>query len=198
MEITTILSPDYDKLNPLGKYEQLKAELTNDLTLDFDFVYANNLGEIILLALCTVDTILKKEGGAKYNYYIFDDLSVKNLIEKSFNIQLKHQSFINHLILIDEAKLIYRFTCAKKFMIPDDSIKQLRLNSWGHEYIKVYELLNKYADAFSVLQHTFIEYFRGNREIYLTIMDYLIDVINSEKSVTIQACNEKLDIKLLS
>lgn len=198
MILATILSLDYDKLNPIGRYDKLKTEAKCELTPVVDFAYAENLGEIILLTLYTIDFILKEEGEATYNFYILGDLSVKNLIEKSFNIQLEYKSFMNHLILIDEAKLTYRFTCAKKFLMSDDSIKQLRLNSWGHEYIKEYDLLNTYADESAALRDTFTRYFRDNKETYFSIMNRLLTTIDPDNSFAIQALNEKIDIKLLS
>jgi hypothetical protein len=198
MILATILSLDYDKLNPINKYNMLKADAKHELTQVIDFSYTENLGEIILLTLYTIDFILKKEGGARYNYYILGDLSVRNLIEKSFNIPLDYKSFMNHLILIDEAKLTYRFTCAKKFLMPDDSIKQLRLNSWGREYIKEYDLLNVYADAYNALRDTFTRYFRENQETYSSIMNHLLTTFDPDNSISVQSLNEKLDIKLLS
>lgn len=196
--IKTIFSRDYDMLNPIGKYAKLKKVAEDELTVEVNFTYTENLGEIILLALYTIDIILKEEGDANYNFYIFDDLSVKNLIEKSFNIQLEYKSFMNHLILVDEAKLTYRFTCAKKFLMPDDSIKQLRLNSWGHEYIKKCDLLNTYADESAAMRDTFSNYFHENKETYLTIMERLLSDCDPHNSYAIQALNEKIDIKLLS
>jgi len=68
--------------------------------------------------------------------------------------------FLEGLIKIDEAKLIYRFTCAKKFQIEDDCIKQLRLNSWGREYINGEGLLKIYGNVTKMFEDYFRQYYR--------------------------------------
>jgi len=185
-----------DHLNPIERYCHLKPI---DSSLESVFCIAgSDPGEVILIALFTIDHVLKQEQGVKYNFYILEDDSVQYLIQSALGISFLADFFKMSIVCVDEAKLIYRFTAAKKFRIMDDQIKQLRLNSWGREYIKEANLLIKYNAVFSQLRLFFIAYYQKNKEVYIRSMDLLLQEISEPITGEIRELNKKVKIKLLS
>lgn len=89
-------------------------------------------GERIVCFLYAFDNYMQKFLQTKYNYYILDDLSIFNILNKLYTCD--NMILNKTIITLDNAKVIYRFTVAKKFFVNDKTIKQLRLNSWGKEY----------------------------------------------------------------
>ncbi len=191
----------YDNLNPIEKIEAIYEDNTFKYTYKLEF---NNqqeeldLREVILLSLYSIDTMLKNEGGAQYNYYIKDDNSIKYLIENAFNIVIDKTLFLQSLFVLDEAKLIYRFTCAKKFQENNLTLKQLRINSWGNEYIKVHDLIGKRRSIIANLCLTAKRHYNEKEMLYDRLMQLLLSDINEHVSKEIRNINENLNIKLLS
>lgn len=180
----------YDDLNPIEKYKKLNK--------DFGLELPAHLGEYILLAMLVVDRVLKQVLKVSYNYYIYSDESVLFLLRESLRITFTEQNFINSVLLIDDSKLIYRFTCAKKFAIMDDRIKQLRLNSWGKEYINHMKLTEKYNSEINRMEIFFADYLYSNKSVYMELTHILLDFIDNETCENIKLLNRSLDIKLLS
>ncbi|AIQ15082.1 hypothetical protein [Paenibacillus durus] len=185
---------EWDDLNPIERYKIMQNRIPK-----FRIgTYQADIGEVILLTLYTIDLVLKQEGKTHYHFYILDDASVSHLIGVALG-QISEPGILNRaFIAVDEAKLVYRFTVAKKFKIRDDRVKQLRINSWGREYIKEYKLLKTQQDIFGTLHSYFIKYFRTQQPVYANVCATLLLDINPHTAEQIQSLNDLLDIKLLS
>lgn len=119
------ISKYFDKLNPIDKFMLISKNKESN----------KKISEIILLALYTIDKSIKENFQTNYDYYINDDATIKILIENSLNCLISDDIFFYSIIELDTCKLIYRFTCAKKFKIENENIKQLRINSWGKDAV---------------------------------------------------------------
>lgn len=190
-----------DGLNPVERYKLMRgreASSYSDLK-GIDNEAKPVLSDLILLTLNIIDTVLCQEGLVSYNFYVQGDDSVQYLIEQVLEAPVEQESFLRGMLRLDDAKLIYRFTCARKFRIPDDRIKQLRINSWGKECLKETSLLDVAGLYSQRLQVTFTQYFNKYRTVYSDLLNYLqkreIDEITAKE---IAILNEQVKIKLLS
>ncbi|OAB47993.1 hypothetical protein [Paenibacillus antarcticus] len=189
---------ELDELNPVEKYKRLRTQLIKpQRELQFEESELD-VGELSLIALYVIDKVIKKELDVKYNYYIQDDMSVKFLLNNNLGYELQSKQFLKYLIRVDDAKLIYRFTCAKKFEVNNERTKQLRINSWGRQYIDDQHLLNKYSNDVEKMTLCFSNYLKENRSIYVELTELLLQPITSSISYDITQRNQFLDIKLLS
>ncbi|MFB5761894.1 hypothetical protein [Paenibacillus medicaginis] len=184
----------FEELNPIDRYKVLQDP---NLRVDLESTMGDS-GEVILLGLYAIDQVLKERGEFTYHFYIMDDASVYYLLKKSLNCTFECDQLRRALILIDEAKLIYRFTAAKKFKIEDDRIQQLRLNSWGREYIKTFDLTNTYKNSYLSMYSYFLSYFEEHRQTYTDSMKCLLSEITEHTAMQIQTLNRLIEIKLLS
>lgn len=114
MKKNIFLSLEFDNMNPIQKIEMLSSDLNTQI-----------LDEIIIIlhALNEEFTTLFK---IKLIYYL-DDNSIYYVAKNIFG--LSEREVKEYLIILEKCNLIYRFTCAKKFKLEDDKIKQLRINS---------------------------------------------------------------------
>ncbi len=185
---------EWDALNPIERYRLNRSRIP-----EFRMgTYRADPGEVILLALYTVDLVLKQEGKAQYHFYILDDDSIGHLMGEALGRIFEPGLLKCAFIAVDEAKLVYRFTAAKKFKIRDDRVKQLRINSWGREYIWESKLLDTQRDIFEALRSYFTQYFRIHQPVYANVCAILMSEITNQSAEQIQSLNNLLDIKLLS
>ena len=180
----------FDMLNPIDKYRKIRST--------YGWQGLTDPGELALVALYSIDTVLKQELDVTYNFYIFSDETVECMLEGTPQFDLSQQNLVQGLLLIDAAKLIYRFTCAKKFGVVDERIKQLRLNSWGRQYIEDLNLLIKYQSQVDAMVEGFREYLFRHRHVYAELIRLLLNSITSEVAAKITELNSSVRIKLLS
>lgn len=198
------LSEEFDNLNPIDRFISIKKTFFENVSLPTSSSDTKkntqlcDIGEIILLSLYAIDFVIRKNLEYSYYFYINDDLSVKNIIEKALSIKFPDEIFLKSIMYIDYSKLIYRFTCAKKFNITNYCTKQLRLNSWGREYIISEKLLEKHELIYGEILKTFTNCFNKNRDLYMQLTKKLLMEINDNVSKEISNLNDKLEIKLLS
>ncbi len=181
-------SKEFDLKNPLEKYKLICSKK------DYNYV---KYGEKILLALYAINKVLIEEFNRPYFFYIYEDISCKTLIEKALN-DIIDDDFYKNLIEIDLCKLIYRFTCARKFKIEDTTKKQLRLNSWGNEYIIKNNLIERNKEIYKKIYMYFKEYYNENKKTYEELLNRLLNKIDDENAEKIEELNDKLIIKILS
>lgn len=125
-----------DELIELNLYEPISRYLT---VLEEENDIIKNLTIKILLSLKAVDDVLRYNCNNEYHFYIKDDVTIYNLLLNVFpEEKIKKKDFDKAMFILDFCKLIYRFTCAKKFKENNIHIFQLRLNSWGREYVQNY------------------------------------------------------------
>ncbi|HEY2493755.1 MAG TPA: hypothetical protein VGI33_12720 [Paenibacillus sp.] len=193
---------ELDELNPVEKYKRLHTQLIKPQgKLHFEGseeLFLIDIGELSLIALYVIDSVIKRELNVKYSYYIQDDMSVKFLLNNNLDYEINSKQFLKYLIRVDDAKLIYRFTCAKKFEMKNEKTKQLRLNSWGRQYIDDQQILNKYSKEVERMTICFSDYLKENRNVYLELTELLLEPITSSVSYDIAKKNQFLNIKLLS
>lgn len=163
----------YDPITKLKKVNEIQK-------VNFEII------DYIISSLYSFDMYLQEYTRRTENYYMLDDMSLINILNEKFpEIELK-----KHIIIIDNVKLIYRFTVAKKFHVKDTKTKQLRLNSWGKEYYGKIDLEIK-----KNTEDLMKKYMLKNRLLYKKI----ISEFSKEKLDTeiISNINEKLLVKIV-
>lgn len=177
-----------NNVNPIDRFEILLKE--------FDMGFTK-LSELILLALYTIDEVINDKVVCEYYCYIQDDASVLYLLNLISDNEIGEFEFSRSLFAVDYAKLIYRFTCAKKFEVENDLVNQLRINSWGREYISSKNILECYKHEYMMLKEKMEEYYMGHRENY-SILVKLLKYVKKEDVQQIKDINSELKIRLLS
>lgn len=177
-----------DTLNPIEKFSWLTDQRDSDV----------QLAEFILLGLYTIDAVINEISPAPYNYYIYSDASVKFLLASSLKLVLPQENYLSTTILLDDAKLIYRFTTARKFKIAESQLKQLRINSWGREYIAQNELKRRFSTELGLMQSFLRNYVHEHRQTYTRLTAILLQPITPLIAEEIINCNSKIEIRLLS
>lgn len=177
-----------DKLDPISKFNYL---------CDNNFVENPMLCTRILIALKAVNDFIAKYSNYSYYLYLQDDFSVKWLLENTFSIIVDSDLFESSLYYIDFSKLIYRFTCAKKFMVKDSSVNQLRINSWGNYYLDQ-EWNMKYSEEYYAIISFFEKYYCKNNEVYNELEKLVSSSIKPKVAKKIQCLNKNLFVKILS
>ena len=76
--------------------------------------------------------------------------------------------------------------------------KQLRLNSWGNEYITVKNLIDNNKEIYNAMYLYFERYFSENKLIYDELLGRLLEEINYSNAEKIKELNNKVNIKILS
>ncbi len=178
-----------NSINPLKRFEKLIEDENNE-SLD--------ISNQILLSLYIIDEILKEKTSIEYFYYIKHDLSIYWLLNKTVFKELTKLEFDRAIFILDFSKLIYRFTCARKFKEVDDSINQLRINSWGREYISNTNLIFNYSNQYKKILEFFKEYFNVHKNQYIELT-YLLLEEKTDKTVSrIKEINNNIKIQILS
>lgn len=175
--------------NPISCYENILAEEEEEI---------NDICRCVLLVLYSIDEVIKKLTGLTYNYYIENSESVFYVFHLLQLRELNEEQFEKSIFILDFSKLIYHFTCAKKFLIKDDTVCQLRINSWGREYIKCMKLLDEYMTEYWQIR-SFVEmYCNKNKIIYNRLIQMLSGEIDESIAHKIDELNKQIKIKLLS
>jgi len=167
------------------------------------FSIDRRLLETTLLALEAIDTTIARllvEGvlDSSRNFYICQDQSVKLLLEEVTEEPIAHKQFTEVLLLLNETRLNFRFTAARKFAIEDSSVKQLRINSWGKLFIETKALITQYGALYKQLTACITQLISDKKSTYQEITDLLSQPIQSSTAKRIAELNTKLTVKLLS
>ncbi len=94
--------------NPISCYENILAEEEEEI---------NDICRCVLLVLYSIDEVIKKLTGLTYNYYIENSESVFYVFHLLQLRELNEEQFEKSIFILDFSKLIYHFTCAKKFLM---------------------------------------------------------------------------------
>lgn len=182
-----------DLLAPVNRLDAL----IDMLSIDRDVV------EILLLALEAIDATIANELvkgvlDSSRNFYVYEDRSVKLLVEQVFQSRLRYEQFIKALILLNETDLIFRFTTARKFRVVDPAAKQLRINSWGKLYIREKELIKQHSLLYAKFANQMKEYILQDKAMYQEVVQLLSRPIHPQEASRIIRLNADLTVKLLS
>lgn len=184
MEIAELIQ--MNQINPIERFLLIAQNDLKELSVD------------ILMGLFTIDKVIKDNTNIHYYYYIQDDISILFFLENTLYEKLEYSIFSEALFYLDYAKLIYRFTCAKKFCVEDDLVNQLRINSWGREFILQYEVLDKYKIRYEKMYDFFNSYYAQHEDLYKKILSLLVQPMTLDNIRSIKHVNEELSIQLLS
>ena len=176
---------DLNNKNPIETFELIKQNLIDEKEMKI-CIY-------ILSTLHSIERVINDFFNKQYIYIQSDD-SVKYIIEMTLNIKIDTDQFEKCLFILDFSKLIYRFTCAKKFKINDSSINQFRINSWGNEYYT--NLVNDKEKEKSFYNY-FKKYCLDNVLLYNELISLLSIPITDENAYKIASINKLLSLKLL-
>lgn len=184
MEITELIQ--MNQINPIERFLLIAQNDLKEVSLD------------ILMGLFAIDRVIKDNTNIHYYYYIQDDMSMMFFLENTLYEKLEYNVFSEALFYLDYAKLIYRFTCAKKFCVEDALINQLRINSWGREFISQYEIINEYKIRYKKMYEFFSSYYIQHEDLYKKLLNLLIQPVTLDNARSIKHINEELRIQLLS
>ncbi len=149
----------------------------------------------IILLLAVIDEAFEKNFGAK-SLYVMDTGMILQWIQRQSFISPK--IYLEGLILLDESDLIFRFTCAKKFQIKDQTLKQLRINSWGKTYaadIKRGYAFDDFLTSLTKLCNETLSVHVNDYEHLISLLKLPISLASSQQIADI---NKKVPIQLLS
>lgn len=179
---------EFNRYEPIERYKKIVCEENCEV---------QEMSSKILLSLYVIDTVLRKYCNTDYHFYIKGDESIYCLLLHVFDKgNINKQVFNKAMFILDFSKLIYRFTCAKKFKVDDTDIFQLRLNSWGRTYIDSYVLPSH--EDFEAISEYFCKTCKENIHLYTRLTKALLKDINNETIEEINEVNNILEIKLLS
>lgn len=179
---------ELNNVNPIERFDVMLN--------DYDAEYTR-ISRLILLALYIIDEVIKENSDCDYYCYIQDDSSVYYLLSQVVKKEILDEYFDKCVFFVDFAKLVYRFTCAKKFDIENDLINQLRINSWGREYIVEKKVLMGYANEYKKMKTYMIGYYSRNKEIYDTLIQ-LLKNYNAKNAKKVSSLNKDVKVKILS
>jgi hypothetical protein len=187
MQDSTTLA-ELDDLNPFDRLEALLAAQSAEVQV---------ATRQVLVGLYIVDAALEMELAVRSSY-ILDDGTLFSWLSAASEEQFDQTSYTLSLILLDEADLIFRFTCAKKFAVDSDRLKQERINSWGKAYVVEKGLLATYANATAALQEVCETELTAHRNAYLELVALLHRPIDAAAAKAITGLNQGLKLQLLS
>lgn len=172
---------EFDSLDPLEKYNRIQK-------LSYEPMIISTI-----LALKSIDDLFLKLYG-KPSLYVLGDQSIKRVFEK-IDLDFHPKSILPSCKFLMISQLIYRFTAARKFRISDSSIKQLRINSWGH--ILAEEIAHKDRPLSSKIKNGIEQLVTADLKIYSTLASHLRDdtKINAE---IIKKLNANLTLRVVS
>jgi len=151
--------------------------------------------DLYLAELFIIDEVLTSRLKINYHFYILDDASLVRLRMAALG---DYCDISQGLIVADAARLIYRFTCARKFNILNKKTKQLRLNSWGRIYLSEKHVFEMYHDEIALMRDAFMGMFEDKREDYCLLCHMLLEEIDHENAKAINDINSELPVKILS
>lgn len=175
-----IFETDFDIKNPIRKLNiVIKKE-------KFDVKVVENLLEI----LHKLNEKFTKDFSINLIYFL-DDKSIYFIASRLYEYSL--EDVTKGLAILEKCNLIYRFTCAKKFRLYDDGIKQLRINSWGEEYYRNYILKDNIQ-----LEDFINDEVKKNYTLYEDLVRFVSMINKKDVSDDIKKLNNDLNIKLAS
>jgi hypothetical protein len=151
-----------------------------------------------LLALAAVRMAIKNVLGTDFNFYLMGDESLKFVIEHAFGAQIEARQLKSSLYALNEADLIFRFTVPRKFYSAGKNQKQLRINSWGLEYLRQSKTSESHPDLTKRLDMFLEEYLSHHKAVYESLTHILMQEINQASNGRINDLNELVEVKLLS
>lgn len=179
---------ELNRYEPIERYKKIVCEENREV---------QEMSSKILLSLNVIDTVLRQYCNTDYHFYIKGDESIYCLLLLVFDENnINKQDFDKAMFILDFSKLIYRFTCAKKFKEDDTDIFQLRLNSWGRAYIDSCFLASH--EDFKAISEYFCKYCKENIYLYTRLTKALLKDLNNETIEEINEVNDMIEIKLLS
>ncbi len=177
-----------NKFDPIKRYEKMICEESDSI---------KDLTVKILVSLNAIDLTLQEHCKTDYHFYIKGDASIYCLLCKVYGTEIiNERDFEKAMVILDFSKLIYRFTCAKKFRENNDNLSQLRLNSWGREYIYFNSL--EAGKDFKEIKSCFNVYCIENIQLYKKLTQLLLQKLDNEIITNIDKVNSIIDVKLLS
>jgi len=153
---------------------------------------------LFLIALHVIDETIREKLPSRYFFYIFEDATVFRLLAMSGFPHIKGRYGHKLAVLLGAAHLLYRFNAAKKFALPNEKAKQLRLNSWARAYIKEQSILESMSAEAGKIRSVYLACFEENEATYRRLGELLLSDITRETAQEILELNEGLQIKLLS
>lgn len=203
MKTNTLLHEiQIDQRNPIERIQYYLA--TNPLDVSTTIILNKNgskkmaIINLVLLVLQAIDSVLKEKLHYHVSFYLQSDTTVDYFLSNFLSIHLQKDELFNALYLLEKSDLIFRFTCAKKFAIEDQTQKQLRINSWGENYANTFLSSSEYDLLRTECKNKFIEYFEKNEDGYQSMGTLLMKKIEPESASQIAKYNAHLSIKLLS
>jgi hypothetical protein len=177
-----------DSLDPAERLAALALEQSGELLTDC---------ERALLELYVIDELIESMLGAS-SIYLIGSATLSRWFTSISPAPGATANFIRSLLLLNESDLIFRFTCAKKFLIADTSLKQLRINSWGKLYIREQSIEGKYPEFDQQLRKAVHRQFVAHQEAYRELVVRLRSPITASNAAAISQLNKKVSVKLLS
>lgn len=153
---------------------------------------------LFLIALYVIDETIQEKLPSSYFFYIFGDETIFKLLSLSELAHISGEYGHKLAVLLGAAHLLYRFNAAKKFSLPNEKTKQLRLNSWARTYIEDQNILETMSSEASKIRAVFQSYFEENDGTYRQLCKLLLSDITQETAKEILKLNQNLQIKLLS
>lgn len=179
---------ELNTLDPISRYLKVTCE-ENDQIKDLTIK--------ILFSLKAIDLAIQNNCNTSYHFYIKSDTTIYNLLCNIYDSEkIERRDFDKAMFILDFCKLIYRFTCAKKFKEENPDIFQLRLNSWGRDYVE-FHIKNKNRD-YDITKEYVELYLKNNILTYIELTLMLLGNLNNEQLIAIDKLNSKVDIELLS
>lgn len=173
-----------DRLNPIIRFETITPAEDRETCNE------------ILMVLHAIDEVITKSLMCNYSYYVQDDLSIQYILSNTVSDQLNEKKLKKSMMLLDFSKLIYRFTCAKKFRVDNDEIVQMRINSWGKQYLEEKKIISQNMNQYNRILEFYRTYFNDHQAEYLELLD-LLNNLMWESALRVQKLNEKLCVKIL-
>lgn len=177
---------EFDALNPIERLEMFLQECPDT---------TRRAAKEILLLLTVIDRCLEEMFYAK-SIYILDNGSLLKWLQTEYSFN--KSTYLDSLILLDEADLIFRFTCAKKFHIRYEDLKQLRINSWGKTYTDGSQsepALKSLAEHYKQLCQ---DHLKRDRVAYEELIALLKQPITDDSADKVKTINDRLSLCLLS
>lgn len=177
-----------NKYDPIKRYEKMICKESDGI---------KDLALKILISLNAIDLALQEYCNTDYHFYIKGDASIYCLLCMVYGTTaINEQDFEKAMVILDFSKLIYRFTCAKKFRENNDNLSQLRLNSWGRDYIYANSL--EACNDFKEIKNCFTVYCKENIQLYRKLTKILLKKLDDEIITNIDKINSLIEVKLLS
>lgn len=174
------------------------SDIVDNFNPDQMWKHLNMTKEVERIALCSLVSLDVFEIHLAHRLrlsarfiYVLGDSSVKWMVDHVMpDADIKPA--LSSLMI---SSYIYRYTVAKKFMIQKTSTKQLRINSWGQEYIQSHVC---YCDFQNKLRGAIEDEIDEKYQIYSEITSLLKSSITHESAGKIANLNSLLNIRVLS